>query len=370
MRDIAVGVSSVGDTLFTALRSENRIRSIATAILLLNIAFALTYDYIARLKAFDGLNGRWELHADIVARQAEDPYRYRVLVPVGVEILQRLGLAENDGTGLDRLYGSYFLLALFAILLATRWLLLTLGFDRGHALAGALLVGALLPISLRDHGFQPWSWLEAVSVLVAMVLTIQKPRPFVFAALIVVATFNRETAVFLPGLAIAAALVHRREPTVRNRWLLTAVMGYIAWGGARALVYLIVGRADARAISVEEIFAMNTGPGGVQRSAEALLLLLAGVALCAVLAAGARRLSPWMFWTAVIGVPQYIAGWLVFAVWWEVRVLVPALLLLVPAALAVLTRASTREAEETGFRASPEGPTVVIDRVRNQVPVV
>jgi hypothetical protein len=305
-------------------------------ILFLNVAFALTYDYVARLKAFDGANGRWLLHDEIVARQAQDPYRYRVLVPGGVEVLQKLGLASDDGAGLDRLYGLYFLLSLFAILLATRWLLGSLGFDRGHALAGALLVGALLPISLRDHGFQPWSWLEAVTVVLAMALTLRAPRPWLFVALMVVATLNRETSVFLPALAVAAALVHRREPRLRNRWLLTAVLGYAAWGVTRGFVYLVVGRADSRAISVEEIFAMNTGPGAARRTAEVFLLLLAGVLLCAVLAAVTRRLSPWMFWTALVGVPQYLAGWLVFAVWWEVRVLVPALLLLVPAALAAM----------------------------------
>ncbi len=312
----------------------------------------LTYDYVVRVTAFDPANGRWDLHAEIVTRTAEDPYRYRVLVPGGIYVLQRLGLASPDGAGLDRLYAIYFLASLLAILLATRWLLGSLGFDRGHALAGALLAGALLPLTLRDHGFQPWSWLEAVTVLLAAGLTTLTPRPWLFAALMVVATLNRETAVVLPALAVAAAVVHRRDTRLRNRWLSTATLGLAAWGATRALVYLVVGRADSRVITVEEIYAMNTSPGAAQRTAAVLfLLLLGGVTLSAVLAAVTRRLSPWPFWTALLGVPPYLGGWLVFAAWWEVRVLLPALLILIPAALSALIPPGGGSAA----RAVPEG---------------
>jgi hypothetical protein len=326
--------------VFRALHRPTFLRTGAELLLFVNVALALTYDYVQRIRLFDAANGRWSLHQEIVTSQAEDPYRYRVLVPGAVEVLRRMGLGGDGGEGLDQLYGWYFLLALIALMLACRRMLSDFGFDRGHAIAGALLVGAVLPVALRDHGFQPWSWLEAVTVALALCLCVRRPRPLLFAGLVFVATLNRETALFVPAIAVAAAWSWRRDRERRNRWLLAAGAGYAAWGAARACVYLYVGRASDRAITLEQILALNTAPGAGRRTFEAFALLLGGVLLCAGLAAVGKRLGALPFWVVVLVVPQYLVGWAVWAVWYEVRVLVPVLVLALPAAMAALAAPS------------------------------
>lgn len=312
------------------VRDVSRGHLAAEATLYAGVAGSLLAQYLPLLTAQDvaGTYGPGGFVEQIAQGHGEDPYRHRLLIP-GV-----LWLASRaTGIGLWPLHVALFAVAFFGILAGVRWMLTGFGFARGWAVAGALLVGALLPVALRNHFYQPWSWLEVVFLAVAVGMVLRRASWSVFALLVGVAALNRETALFLPLLPVAMVLA-RRDGPAGEYWRM-AGWGFVAVLGVRlGLMVGWPGPAMVRAIGLDEVLARNVGSLGL--TARNVLLLLGAVGVLAVVALVRRSASREAVWIMVLGVPPLLAIYLVFAVWVEVRVLVPVLVLLLPVALSVV----------------------------------
>ena len=149
------------------------------------------------------------LHGAIADGTAESPYRYRILVPWLAETASRV-------IGLERAY-LLFYFVVFPLALCSLVRLLRTWYPTSVALMGTLVVAAVLPLSFRDHYFQPATWLELVLMIWALQLL---ARPVVdlrwYAIVSVVAVLNRETGVLLGLLLLVVTwpvALARRVPT-------------------------------------------------------------------------------------------------------------------------------------------------------------
>ena len=312
------------------MRDVSRGRLAAEAILYVGVAASLLAQYLPLLAAQDVARtyGPGGFVEQIALGQGEDPYRHRLLIP-GV-----LWLASRaTGVGLWPLHVAFFAVVFVAILAGVRWMLTGFGFGRGWAVAGAVLVGALLPVVLRNHFYQPWSWLEIVFLAVAVGMVLRGAKWWGFVLLVGVAAFNRETALFLPLLPVAMVMARRGEPA-SHFWRM-AGWGFVAVVGVRlGLMFGWPGPAMVRAIGLDEVFARNLSSLGL--TARNVLLLLGAVGVCAAIAVVRRQASREALWIALLGALPLLGIYAVFAVWVEVRVLVPVLVLILPVALSSL----------------------------------
>ena len=308
----------------TAHRHEMR-STLAEIALILGLAATLLFQYLPLLAQAspDNLYRPGGMVEHIATGHGEDPYRGRLLVPAAL-----WGLSRLTGLGLEGLHVAYFGVVFAVILVATRWMLTAFGFARGWAIGGAVLIAALLPTALRNHYYQPWSWAEAAFYAIAVILVLRRSSAWVFVVLVGLATLNRETALFLPLFPVAAAVARRPEPS-RPYWVMAGWGAFVAITIRLVLMFVWPGPAELRAIGLDEVLARNLGTLGL--AGRNVALLVGAVGVCAVM--GWRRASREARWFAVFGVVPLFAIYAVFALWYEVRVLVPAVILLMPLAV-------------------------------------
>ncbi|MBI4720092.1 MAG: hypothetical protein HY770_02465 [Chitinivibrionia bacterium] len=113
---------------------------------------------------------RMELHSQIIDKTAPSPYRYRILVPYAAE---GLAGALEPALGRDRAflaaYGAIEAASIIALVLILYSLCVQF-FAPLPSLLGALTANLSLVVALRDHYFQPWSLVNAVSFALAALL--------------------------------------------------------------------------------------------------------------------------------------------------------------------------------------------------------
>lgn len=257
------------------------------------------------------------LHALIVRRAAPSPYRYRVLVPFVAQ-------AASHVIGLERAY-LLFYFVVFPVALCSLLMLLRRWYPTSLALVGTTLVAAVLPLSFRDHYFQPATWLELVLMIWALRLL---TKPVVdlrwYAVVSIVAASNRETGVLLGLLLVLVTwpIPHHRRPAIA----LVALAPFVTY----ALIRLNRGGAPS---AEHDLFARNLGD--IPTAAIQLLLF---VVVIVFLAATAWRQAPRICRRAAWLVVPYLALVGAFGMWRQVRLLVPLLPILVGLALAGLTQ--------------------------------
>lgn len=177
--------------------------------------------------------------------------------------------------------------------------------------AYAVLPTVVLAQALGAH----WNLLEVVFFSAAFLMTLDGRR-WALYPLVVVATFNRETAVFIPLLFWL----------VTRNWKHTAGMG-IVWAVTYGAIRLIIGPIPVH-VTLLDILAINTSTAGFARFVMGLPFL------------------GWLFWYAWKGwkiapavmrraglvIPIYLAFILVFGVWNEWRLYISLYPVLVPLA--------------------------------------
>lgn len=140
---------------------------------------------------------RLALHNQIIHGTAPSPYKYRLLVPNLTELVSQLGgviLPPKKAFLLS--YALYDLIA-FLFLFGTLFWFLKFWFNEEKSLLGILIVGSTIPLALQDQYYQPWSYLEVGLFALSLGLIYVKRFSWL-AIVIVVASLNRETAVFIP----------------------------------------------------------------------------------------------------------------------------------------------------------------------------
>ena len=261
--------------------------------------------------------GRFESFERMANGTIPAPYRYRVLVPYTVApVVAALAPVWSRETAFRRVDAVFNLLAIW-FLLWTAWRYLGNWFTSWQALAGALLVACTLPISLRHHLYSPYSLLEPSLLLLAM-HWVANGRTVAVLILSIVASLNRETG-FLVGLAL---LFRSRRLGVLSLCLSGGIaLGLRTWLGT-----------TPPSITLSEIWAVNTSREGLLAALTSVTLFLGGAGwLLAV--RGWRRLPPFvlhLWWLPLFYVPLY----LVAGIWYEVRLLMPLYVVLLPAVLA------------------------------------
>ncbi len=314
-----------------------------TFAIILSVSAVLAYIYFRQVGSPYAVE-RIELHERILAGAAESPYRYRVLVPCLAEGLTRALSAALPGGKAFLL--SYALLDLAAILLllGVLYRYLRAWFTSDQALIGVLFAAATMPMALRDHYYQPWSVLEA-GLFAAGLLCI-RDRLYVLLALIVaLASFNRETAVFIPLAFLVCAIgengtdnendesgAKRAHDLSRRRFILLFAAYVAIWAVVFFGLRWFFGEGP-RIVSVRELLARNTIRPAIFRTAVHLALIFGAFWLFAIF--GFRRSPPFVKRTVLLA-PAYLVVIALWGVWYEVRLLMPLYAIVVPLGLSFL----------------------------------
>ena len=283
----------------------------------------LTYDYVTRVeRPFTA--ERLALHRQILRGDAPSPYNDRVLVPWVTEAGARLAAATGAVTYdaawtlayavYDFLAITFFLVGLFCF--ASNW------HPAEKALVGVLFCAALLPISLRDHYFQPWSLLEAGLFCLAYELALE--RRFALMGLVTAAaSLNRETGIYLPVLYLLGIIEFRWIANRNYRELIAGISrsAFLFLISLSILWLLRHSRGQGPPLStIDEILRINTSPRGLILAAVQWSLFLgAGW----VLALQGIRYADEFLCRQLLIIPLYLAPVLIFGIWKEVRLLLP-----------------------------------------------
>lgn len=167
-------------------------RPAASALILLALVSLSSAFVDLRMRAY-GSRPYAEFIPAVVNGTADAPERYRILVPFAVAGLNAAtGMSLGNAWHLLRLVSfvaAYFIF--FAYL--RRW------FDDRTALLGTLIVGATLPLTFTNSWAHP-DHIAELALFTAGCAAIAANRLWTLAALLGIATLNRETAIFLVPL--------------------------------------------------------------------------------------------------------------------------------------------------------------------------
>jgi hypothetical protein len=161
------------------------------------------------------------------------PGIYRVLVPYTFDWLQRVSRVSIDtlwhATRLAWIFAGF---AAFYVYLRT-W------FRDPDALAGTLLVAATLPLTFTNSWAHPDQFAE-LALFTGGCAAVARNRPYAFAALLVLASLNRETAAFLVVLYAVSGDFSRghvlRTAMFGGLWL-AVFAGIRLWRGYESYEY-------------------------------------------------------------------------------------------------------------------------------------
>src|SRR5262245_9739100 len=208
-------------------------RAWAVMLVLLTAALLPALDY-GFGPGVESMTARREIHRAILAGTARDPDRYRWLAAAIVEPPTRLlaPLMSYDAA-FDRVSTVFYFAAITAMLWSLyawlRW-----WFSDEAALIAALIAACAIRITMRQHDYAPYSFLEPTFVAMTLLAILRRQHVWL-GALVAAASFNRETAVFLVLLYLVTS------DGSRQAWART-----IAYGSIWAAIFLGV-----RAISGE-----------------------------------------------------------------------------------------------------------------------
>lgn len=292
---------------------------------------------------------RMGTHAALVDGTVGSPFLYRVLAPATTEVaIRALRGAVGERRAFHLAYLAWNLVWVFlTFLLGDRF------FRRWHRGAvpvlGSLLVGLALVVAFAEPPYAAWSVAET-PLFLAGVLAFLEGRTALALAVVVVATLNRETALFIPLAWGALALpgVERACPGLggprAGAWRATAA-GLLIWGAGYGALRVARGPAPAF-MSAGDLLSYNLMPG----------MLLFGILLGSLLLGpfwwlwvrGWPRASPELRRLALVCAPILVL-YLRFALWREVRVILPVVPIAIALGLHAVPLAARAEAAEPGL---------------------
>ena len=144
-------------------------------------------------------------HQNVIAGVAGSPYRYRVLVPFLLEALTRVFSVamprEVAFLAASLVYDCLAFVAQLLILFA----LVRQFFSRRQAFVGLTYIAGLSVLTLAYFTYQPWSILEVALFALGFLLAYRGRWVWV-GVVVVLGALNRETGVFLPLALLLASL--------------------------------------------------------------------------------------------------------------------------------------------------------------------
>ena len=301
--------------------AAHRIRPFGLACILVTASLIPALDY-GFGPGDETMVARRDIHRSILNHTARDPDRYRWLAAAIVEPPVRL-LAPSMGfePAFDRVSLVFYFFAI-AGMLWSLFACLRLWFPDDAALIAALIAACTLRITMRQHDYAPYSFLEPTFVALALIAIVRRKDVW-FGILVALASFNRETAVFLVLLYLVTS------DWSRQAWIKTAIYGAI-WAAIFLGVRYMSGEG-ARYWSAALIFRTNLAQ---PQLAVANLAMLLGVFW--ILAPLGWRHAPPIVRKATLIVPAYLVTIAVWGIWWEVRLLMPLYPIIFALALSFL----------------------------------
>jgi hypothetical protein len=275
-------------------------------------------------------------HEAVVHRTADSPERFRVLVPFAVEAVARpAAMFMPYEKAVGRVYAAYYLIAITSLLFAC-FTYFSRFWSREAAMIGALLLADTMHIALRQGEylgqlpipgnavFAPHSLLEPILLAVALIATLD--RRWIWVPIIAgVAALNSEAALLIPVAILAAGSNDSRA---------TKAAGICAANVVAVLVLVRLALGGPWIVtSVGELWRLNTS--NLPTALLNIVLFLGGVWLLALF--GFAKSPRLLRRVTAMAAPVYVAAFLLFAVWWDVRVLMPLYPIVVPLALAFVS---------------------------------
>jgi hypothetical protein len=264
-----------------------------------------------------------DTHQQIIDNEFTSPWNYRILLPFTAEYLIRYGIAEG-------VYSAYAVIHVVLIpitLLALyEWLRLQISPER--AFGACVMFGFFLPfIFITNYGIGAWSTAEVFFLCISFILLqrimSQYLRFILIAIITIIASLNRETAIFIP-VAYFLANIDLKNTFDKRLWLEAIVLAGFCFGTV-FLVRWVRGPADpmvpfADGISINMSFAKTS----LIFNCLLLPLWLPVISRRRYISPFIKRLM-WLF-------PLYALAFLLFGIWSEIRLWMP----MFPLALAII----------------------------------
>jgi hypothetical protein len=297
------------------------VRPFALACILLTASIIPALDY-GFGPGDETLTARRDIHQGILKHTARAPDRYRWLAAAIVEPpIQLLAPSMGYERAFDRVSTVFYVAAITGMLWSL-FAFLRVWFGDEAALIAALVAACTLRITMRQHDYAPYSFLEPTFVALALLAMVQRKEIWL-GILIALASFNRETAVFLVPLYLVTSDWSRRA------WIRTVVYGAI-WAAIFIGVRAVSGDAE-RYWTVTRVFQTNLSQP--QLAIANLAMLLGAFWLFAALG---WRSAPQFVRRASLIIPAYVVTVAVWGIWWEVRLLMPLYPIIFALALSYL----------------------------------
>jgi len=299
-------------------------------VLYAGLAGSLTSFHAFQVNFGPRIGYRTERHRNIVNfEEGRKPWAYRVLVPLAVEhpgedILHAAGLekpASREYAYLVVRFSSTWLTLLLTHLLIARFA------SPAMALSGGLLVAALHGPSVEHYWFQPASGPDHVLWLATALLTLSGKDRWLFP-LVFFGAFNRETVVFAVPIHLALRWGH--EPL--RRTLLRSAVLLVFWAVPFLMLRELITLSPKRSRTAAKYLMKNLTDPEWQWYAVAFSGAWIGVT-----AVGWRHVPVPLRRLVGVMVP-YMGLILTFGRIREVRLLLPATVGFVPAAMVVIER--------------------------------
>ncbi len=284
---------------------------------------------------------------NVVNGTAGSPYRYRVLVPFILDgLTHAFGfVGSTQAAYLDASFAYDCVALVFQFLMLYAWF--RQFFSARQSLLGVSFISGVTVLTLAYFTYQPWSILEVAFFALGFLLAARGQWGWV-AGVVVLASLNRETGVFLPLALFLGSLrdlwplggeslrrAARRRETYLSFGLL--VLSTLIFAGLRQ----VRGSADA-VDELGNVIIRNIQRNNAIAAASAIPLVLGFGWLYAAL--GYRRAPRFLRGIARV-LPFYLIAFAIWGWWREVRILTSLYPVLVPLVLVFCLDPSERACE-------------------------
>ncbi len=317
---------------------KKEIRELWIAIaLLFSISLAIGDFHYHRIDK-PHLEARLKLHREIIDGSAKAPYRYRILVPFVMEGMLKI-LPQSISTNKRFLlsYSAYNITVVFFMLILL-FTYMRLWFTIQQSLVGILFVCSTIVVAMKNHFYQPWSFLETALFTFGL-LAIFKKKYFLFAVLVVLATLNRATGLFLTlaylliSINMGVSQDNKGMPPLLNRQdFLRFLVYFMLWLTIFFGLRWILGESGS-VHTIKELWILNTNPVRLLHASINIAMFLGLFWLFILLG---FRCSPSYVRKTVRIVPFYILVIAIYGVWKEVRLLMVLYPIIVPLGLSFI----------------------------------
>lgn len=302
---------------------------------LVSISLLISYFYFSQI-SYPAYSLRVELHQKIINGIAESPYKYRILVPFILEGFIKV-FSSFLSLKVSFIFSySLFESVLFFIFFKVLFDYLRLWFNKEQALLGILFVAFTMPITFKDHYFQPWSYIEPIFYILALKYLYEKKYLY-FLVILILASLNRETSVFLvllylftnPEIIYPIKFSHimKAKSALKNFVLILALWLIIFYG----IRYIRGGSQYVQ--NLIQIWFQNASLSNLWKMILQIVLFLG---IFWYFAVKGYRFSNEFIKRATMILPFYILFILIFGIWREVRLLMPLYPILIPMGLSFL----------------------------------